>query len=151
MSIIFQSYCSQSALLVRETKEEDISVTCVTVEHVLTPKKAMSPMGFNPETSRIVWHRSTNWAKGSSLAQLVEQWLTIRSELTRDNPAFYTQHVPTKTRNNHHRQFPMYHWIKFLLFHSDDYCHLAVSLGMYLKKKRSELDINKKKSLFTII
>lgn len=32
----------------------------VTVDHILSPKNAMSPMGFNPETSRIVWHRSTN-------------------------------------------------------------------------------------------
>jgi hypothetical protein len=32
----------------------------VTVEHVLPQKNAMSPMGFDPGTSRIVIHRSTN-------------------------------------------------------------------------------------------
>ena len=35
----------------------------VTVEHVLLPKNAMSPMGFDPGTSPFVRHRSTNWAK----------------------------------------------------------------------------------------
>ena len=33
---------------------------CVTVEHVLPPKNAMSTMGFDPGTSGIVNHRSTN-------------------------------------------------------------------------------------------
>jgi hypothetical protein len=36
----------------------------VTVEHVLPPKNAMSPMGFDTRTSRFVSHCSTNWAKG---------------------------------------------------------------------------------------
>ena len=36
------------------------SYSCVTVEHALPPKNAMYPMGFDPGTSRIVSHRSTN-------------------------------------------------------------------------------------------
>ena len=36
----------------------------VAVEHVLPPKNVISSMGFDPGTSRIVRHRSTNWAKG---------------------------------------------------------------------------------------
>ena len=32
----------------------------VTVEHILPLKNAMSPMGFDPGTSRIASHRSTN-------------------------------------------------------------------------------------------
>ena len=35
----------------------------VTIEPVLPPKNAMSPMGFDPGTARIVSHRSTNSAK----------------------------------------------------------------------------------------
>ena len=38
--------------------------TIVIVEHVLHPKNAMSPMEFDPGTSHIVSHHSTNWAKG---------------------------------------------------------------------------------------
>ena len=41
-----------------------INKECVTVEHVLPAKNAMSPVEFDPWTSRIVSHHSTNWAKG---------------------------------------------------------------------------------------
>ena len=34
-------------------------IASVTVEHVLPPKNAMSPVGFDPGTSRIVSHHST--------------------------------------------------------------------------------------------
>ena len=36
----------------------------VTVENVLPLKNAMPPKGFDPSTSHIVSHRSTNCAKG---------------------------------------------------------------------------------------
>jgi hypothetical protein len=34
------------------------TVRCLTVEHALPPKNALSPLGFDPRTSRIVNHRS---------------------------------------------------------------------------------------------
>ena len=37
-----------------------INKECVTVEHVLPAKNAMSPVEFDPGTSRIVSHHSTN-------------------------------------------------------------------------------------------
>ena len=37
-----------------------INKECVTVEHVLPAKNAMSPVKFDPGTSRIVSHHSTN-------------------------------------------------------------------------------------------
>ena len=40
----------------------NVGEACVTVERVLPLKNAMSPMGCDPGTSRIVRHRSTNWA-----------------------------------------------------------------------------------------
>ena len=33
------------------------------VEHILFPKNGISPIGFDPGTSRIVSRHSTNWAK----------------------------------------------------------------------------------------
>jgi hypothetical protein len=36
----------------------------VILEHVLIPKNAMSPMGFDPGICLIVSQSSTNWAKG---------------------------------------------------------------------------------------
>ena len=36
----------------------------VTVDHILSPKNEMSPMGLDPWTSRIVCHCSTNRVKG---------------------------------------------------------------------------------------
>jgi hypothetical protein len=37
-----------------------IQISIVTVEHVLPPKNAMSPMGFDPGTSCNVSRRFTN-------------------------------------------------------------------------------------------
>ena len=41
------------------------SLYIVAVEHVLPLKTAMSSMGFDPRTCRIVSHDSTNYAKGN--------------------------------------------------------------------------------------
>ena len=45
----------------------NVTLSChdiVTVEYILSQKNAMSLMGFDPRTSHIVSHLSTNWAKG---------------------------------------------------------------------------------------
>jgi hypothetical protein len=39
-------------------------VNFLSVEHVLPLKNAISPIGFDPGTSRIVSHRATNWVEG---------------------------------------------------------------------------------------
>ena len=45
----------------------------VAVEHILSPKNAMSPMEFDLGTYGFASHRSTNLAKYPPLTQLVEQ------------------------------------------------------------------------------
>ena len=62
-----------------------------TVEHDLSPKKSMSPVGFDPRTSHIVSHCSTKRGRAVAYnarcpvieAQLVELewWLTMREVL----------------------------------------------------------------------
>jgi hypothetical protein len=46
----------------------------VTVEPILSPKNAMSAIGFDPGTSRTVSHRSSNWSSSGRfpLTQLAE-------------------------------------------------------------------------------
>jgi hypothetical protein len=50
----------------KQTKKISIyfSIRNVTVDHVLSLQNEMSLLGFDPGTSHIVIHRSTNWAKG---------------------------------------------------------------------------------------
>jgi hypothetical protein len=45
---------------------------CATVEQILSPKNAISQMGFYPGASHIVNHCCTKWAKGDPLTQSAE-------------------------------------------------------------------------------
>ena len=53
----------------------------VTVENVLPLKNAMSPMGFDPSTSHIVSHRSTNCAKGDFHLRSIQLYFFITTFL----------------------------------------------------------------------
>ena len=50
--------------LINKIGDDLISFEPVTVVDVIPPKNAMFPMGFDPGTSRIESHHSTNRAKG---------------------------------------------------------------------------------------